>query len=134
MSVLIKGMEMPKCCGTCNFLEFENEIVGNKVVDNYFCLVNFHRLENELIRDKECPLVEIPKKHGELINKDKVTTKINNLIEKFETTSGKCYHPDVYFDTDKSFGRYRAYSYKADGAEAALNEIISAETIIESEE
>lgn len=44
MSVVVKGMKMPKSCGTC--------FVGNRTICK-----------------NGCPLVELPEKHGDLIDR-----------------------------------------------------------------
>lgn len=56
MSILIKGMEMPSCCAACKVLcdaKSETEIIRPFG----------ERLSN-------CPLIEIPDKHGRLIDAD----------------------------------------------------------------
>ena len=62
MSVLIKGMEMPKCCGMCNAF-FEKG-------DGFSCTITDTEVERLWYkRNKDCPLVEIPSKHGDLIDR-----------------------------------------------------------------
>ena len=67
MSVLVKGMEMPKDCNNCPCFErewFDDDIVG-------FCkavkvwIETYERLLN-------CPLIEISTPHGRLIDADKL--------------------------------------------------------------
>lgn len=57
MSVLIKGMEMPKSCFKCDIYckEFYESGESSEIF--------VKRLEN-------CPLVELPEKHGRLIDVD----------------------------------------------------------------
>ena len=82
MSVIVKGMKMPKCCWDCLFSEFEDEEYGNFVDDlgySYRCkswysciLINnskYTELEALKGRCLNCPLVEI-KPHGRLIDAD----------------------------------------------------------------
>jgi len=62
MSVIVKGMEMPEKCPDCNF---ESE--------HGFCLAkspDFCGYTDELVRPDWCPLVELPEKHGDLIDRD----------------------------------------------------------------
>lgn len=62
MSVLVKGMEMPKHCAECGFLEAEYTLECN-------CL----RKKMQGIfegRDRDCPLVEVHTPHGRLIDAD----------------------------------------------------------------
>ena len=64
MSVLIKGMEMPKNCAECRFWsiceclsDFEDYVSVLEAVD-----------DGDLVRDCDCPLIEIPTPHGRLID------------------------------------------------------------------
>lgn len=54
MSILIKGMEMPKCCYDCG-------------VDTGLCGLWNGYAERYSRRHPKCPLVEIPTPHGRLI-------------------------------------------------------------------
>ena len=55
MSVLVRGMEMPKNCNECRFAY------------RGACIANIGR---EVKVDQICPLVEIPDQHGRLIDAD----------------------------------------------------------------
>lgn len=64
MSVLIKGMKMPKTCGDCpmgSVLAGYKCLAKNKQFDRYA----FHEIQ------EWCPLIEVPK-HGRLIDADGV--------------------------------------------------------------
>ena len=68
MSVLIKGMEMPKSCGRCRFAG----VCGVHPVDEWPDLESI--FNNDVIgvdgeRDKDCPLIPVPP-HGRLIDAD----------------------------------------------------------------
>ncbi len=56
MSVLIRGMEMPQCCGECKFM-VDRWCYASE--DAYFVLNKRH---------PDCPLVEVPTPHGRLID------------------------------------------------------------------
>ena len=72
MSVVVKGMKIPKCCLDCpmNYYLFYCEAVtpwkiitdktGTKIDDNGIYIT----------RPDWCPLVELPEKHGDLIDRD----------------------------------------------------------------
>ena len=67
MSVIVKGMEMPKRCLDCPFMISR---------DNDDCVLQTE-VENELARTWEelkasCPLVDIPTPHGRLKDVDKI--------------------------------------------------------------
>ena len=67
MSVLIKGMEMPKNCGECPMVcEFDlcHITKGGRTLSE---------------RPPHCPLIEVPK-HGRLIDADAILGKINAII------------------------------------------------------
>ena len=63
MSVVIKGMQMPKNCGECPV-----------ALSGKYCRINkthttFIRLP---IRPDHCPLVELPEHHGRLIDENEI--------------------------------------------------------------
>ena len=70
MSVIVKGMEMPKNCKEC------------KMWSICECLNDFEDFESicyavedgDLVRDKNCPLIELPP-HGRLGDLDKLMTE-----------------------------------------------------------
>lgn len=60
MSVLIKGMKMPKSCNKCTF------------GDGYACYATGRTVQDEdweTTRSALCPLIELPP-HGDLIDRD----------------------------------------------------------------
>ena len=61
MSVLIKGMEMPENCRECPVALSGKYCRINKTHTTYIKLP---------IRPDHCPLVELPEKHGRLIDAD----------------------------------------------------------------
>lgn len=58
MSILIKGMVMPQCCGECKFM-VDRWCYASE--DAYFELNKRH---------PDCPLVEVPTPHGRLIDEN----------------------------------------------------------------
>lgn len=64
MSVLVRGMEMPKSCRKCYLCDFDT--------NGYYCIKLEKVLDKWHVRtqrDYDCPLVEIPP-HGDLIDRD----------------------------------------------------------------
>lgn len=67
MSVVVKGMEMPTNCLQCSFVRI--------VSDHHYCGCNANCMLGEYVgehlegvgRHEGCPLVELPEKHGRLI-------------------------------------------------------------------
>jgi len=68
MSVLIKGMEMPVRCSGCD-MEINYEYLYHECVLLYKGYTNDIRYFGRL---KNCPLAEIPQKHGDLIDRDEL--------------------------------------------------------------
>lgn len=69
MSVLIKGMKMPKSCCSCRFVQKGSQ---------EFCgllLPDFKYSENWARRPSFCPLIPVPP-HGRLIDADALTNNI----------------------------------------------------------
>ena len=63
MSILIKGMEMPKNCHNCELLT-RIEVTYGTV---YACQILNEVIRNVMVRQINCPLVELPP-HGRLID------------------------------------------------------------------
>lgn len=81
MSVIVKGMKMPKSCIECviNHSFFRvlkcSELKGMK---------GFKKLPHEHDRHPDCPLVALPKKHGRLIDGDYLYNRLKALGLKDE--------------------------------------------------
>ena len=65
MSILIKDMEMPKCCGECPL-----------TINTLRCVLLWDQCENLDLKLKDCPLIEVPTPHGRLIDDFKVLRAI----------------------------------------------------------
>ena len=75
MSVLIKGMEMPKNCAYCPLSEYRNSsILDCKQIGTVGTASrDTHNVLNR--RHPNCPLIEIPTPHGGLIDEDELANK-----------------------------------------------------------
>lgn len=60
MSVLIKGMEMPKTCSNCAVVQYDDE------ESEYYCPFS-NKIAFRDSRRASCPFVELPE-HGDLID------------------------------------------------------------------
>jgi len=69
MSILIKGMKMPKTCDECDF-NYDAFRCILPIKDNEF-FSNGNYLETD--RLPNCPLIELPAEHGRLIDADALT-------------------------------------------------------------
>ena len=79
MSVLIKGMKMPKNCRECKIKAWEERY--NVYVCPFGGILELSCLANG--RRNECPLVELPEKHGRLVDIDELARKMYH--DAFET-------------------------------------------------
>ena len=59
MSILIRGMEMPKTCSDCELYQYGFCMVTKKVCDKAWTQ-----------RQDDCPLIEVKSPHGRLIDAD----------------------------------------------------------------
>lgn len=64
MSILIKGIDMPKSCGGC---EFVYNLVGGSY-EWWECAILHDDINQFDTRRTDCPLIEIPTPHGRLID------------------------------------------------------------------
>lgn len=69
MSIVVKGMEMPKSCSDCqlNLEQMACSVTGTRWWSDTMVLVDFD-CDDERLYD--CPLVELPEHHGRLIDAD----------------------------------------------------------------
>ena len=69
MSVIIKGMKMPKSCDSCDLIQFDDE-----GLEAHCPLSPYYRWCGTPpdYRPEGCPLVEIPTPHGRLIDADEI--------------------------------------------------------------
>lgn len=80
MSVLIKGMEMPKNCENCLF-HFEDDVSFEFV---HQCLVDNRYIDECDIHQFPycCPLIPLPSEHGNLIDADAFVEDLTNSADK----------------------------------------------------
>ena len=81
MSVLIKGMNMPKNCRECKIKAWEERY--NIYVCPFGGILELSCLANG--RRDECPLVELPEKHGRLIDAEALIDTLEQAIAIMET-------------------------------------------------
>ena len=69
MSVIIKGMKMPKSCDSCDLIQFDDE-----GLEAHCPLSPYYRWCGTPpdYRPEGCPLVEVPTPHGRLIDADEL--------------------------------------------------------------
>lgn len=66
MSILIKGMEMPKCCNDCRFAWIDTD-------HHWYCEANkpwgLDITDHVMSKHPDCPLIAVPP-HGRLVDAD----------------------------------------------------------------
>lgn len=78
MSVMIKGLEMPKHCRNCKFSYFTHGISMKCLFISEACKIK-GRLSN-------CPLVAVPTPHGRLIDAEKLLEELALFSEEIGVT------------------------------------------------
>ena len=73
MSVIVRGMEMPKNCQECG-LYIEGACYAKGYRD--------YRSIMDTAKPDDCPLVELPEKHGRLVDADKLADLLSKEKEK----------------------------------------------------
>jgi len=66
MSIILKGIDMPKSCGKC---EFNYNLEGGSY-EWWECVILHDDINQFDTRRTDCPLIEIPTPHGRLIDAD----------------------------------------------------------------
>ena len=86
MSILIKGMEMPEKCGSCDLFHVElpmhcTVVKGHKTVGAPYGMP----------RPDWCPLVEVPEPHGRLIDAEKLKKEYPHDTDWNYPVNTNCY-------------------------------------------
>ncbi len=107
MSVLIKGMQMPKNCAECPV-----------ALSGKYCRINqTYTTYIELpIRPDHCPLIELPEHHGDLIDRDTIEKAVLKWMP-----------PDPCGREEKEF------PFETDICVSMMMEIEEQDTVIEAE-
>lgn len=86
MSLILKGIDMPKSCGEC---EFNYNLEGGSY-EWWECVILHDDINQFDTRRTDCPLIEIPTPHGRLKDVDK--------LESHEEFDGCGFTKSVYAD------------------------------------
>ena len=62
--MILVNIKKPECCDECVFMETQDSGWGNE----YICSVS----KEEICDDINCPIVEVPEQHGDLIDRDEL--------------------------------------------------------------
>lgn len=128
MSVIVKDMEMPRICGECrgHFLSGDGHVCCNltnripKIVakfnNNMMDLVARKESIDSVVRPDWCPLVELPEKHGPLIDRNELEKAVLKWLP-----------PDPCGREEKE------YPFETDICVSMMMEIEEQETIVEAD-
>ena len=85
MSVIIKGMKLPKSCDSCDLIQFDDE-----GLEAHCPLSPYYRWCGTPpdYRPEGCRLERIPTPHGRLIDADKLIAFITNGLNRKENPMG----------------------------------------------
>lgn len=80
MSILIKNMEMPKNCSDCplNYDQMACKVTGTRWWSDTMVLMGF---DSDKERLYDCPLVEIPTLHSDLVDRNKLLAEYDRQHE-----------------------------------------------------
>jgi hypothetical protein len=85
MSILIKGMEMPQRCKECDL-----HIDGACYAKGY----RDYRSIMDMSKPADCPLIEVPTPHGELVDRDGLmdtyADRLTAVAERYSPDSSEC--------------------------------------------
>ena len=85
MSILIKGMEMPKNCFECYWrCKVDPENLRCRISGEYFEETFAGTIQN---RHKSCPLIEIPP-HGDLIDRNALLADTTDMLHSMMVFGG----------------------------------------------
>ena len=73
-SIIVKGMEMPKCCRECRIIRVDLKCYCGKTVGQ-------KEWKSET-RPDWCPLVALPDKHGRLVDADAFKVCLRNALKQ----------------------------------------------------
>ena len=103
MSILIKGMEMPKCCEECVAGAYEYNDNDERCFVCGFIKsqhpwecehVEIDGIDTTKARADFCPLTEIPTSHGELVDRgglmDTYADRLTAVAERYSPDSSEC--------------------------------------------
>ena len=78
MSLIIKGVDMPEKCENCPCYDYIDYVCR---ADD--CFAPFD-VENPEERSEHCPLIELPAKHGRLIDADELKKNMRNYYPSID--------------------------------------------------
>lgn len=80
--VVIRGMEMPRCCALCDLEHWDEDSYGDEI--NHRCCLyrkGYTAKVRETGRLPDCPLVPLPAGHGRLGDLTEIEKKLQNTLD-----------------------------------------------------
>lgn len=81
MGIYIKEMKMPTCCSVCPLEKAVLEKDGSGIKDAYCRITGGTTISNVVTRRTDCPLMEVKKPHGRLIDADELINDLRHLYD-----------------------------------------------------
>lgn len=88
MSVIIKGMQMPSECRMCPLCRYFYSVGTTRCMITQATLAEGYKTISFEGRHKDCPLAELPEKHGDLIDADALIAKYGDWYTEEGTEAG----------------------------------------------
>ena len=79
MSLMIKGMNMPKSCKDCPCREYPKFSF-----ESNWCCLNQKTISDVRVISPNCPLIEVPTPHGRLIDADELKKNMRNYYPSID--------------------------------------------------
>lgn len=76
MSVIVKGMIIPNNCSSCCFNKLHIDAVSCYLLEDAIIGESYWTFYE---KRKDCPLIEVPDNHGDLIDRDKLKRKAQKV-------------------------------------------------------
>lgn len=123
MSLLVKGLKMPENCGMCGMAH--RTFDGNETKLACYALLKWADDSGDG-RLKDCPLVEIPVPHGDLIDKEKLYNTTANLEAQALAQVEKLIHSE-------DISEWKRWSATLNERTAFKHDLLDAQIVVEAE-
>ena len=100
MSVMVKNMTMPTDCRECRLMEYHNSTGKTWCTPADGLLAEDFRSIPFDGRPEWCPLVELPEKHGDLIDREALYDDLTRFYENKATARGLIYEQPTVIEAE----------------------------------
>ena len=131
MSVVIRGMKMPKNCKECPFCQWSNHYQtyvcfnGNRYTEMFFD--GKYPTESALRsrRADNCPMTELPAEHGRLIDAYALQQSIKESIDECHKWADEVEGGEMYARVSQSLGTFVECSLRIKAAPTVIEAEVS---------